>query len=168
MWPATVCVGDGERPAQDQRGACAYILHRRVALSVTVEACVASAAPSVTSAEGSLTAAAEAAFAVVSSSASTFTSGGGGVANVSVVDAAVAAASSAARQRMCERTLMSDDPKETAAAEAALAVARSLASTFPSGEGGWSASRWRMRPSLCRRQQHAGVCSKGRKICARQ
>ena len=32
--------------------------------------------------------------------------------------------------------------------------------------GVWPVSRRRMRPSLRRRQQYAGVCTKGRKICA--
>ena len=72
-------------------------------------------------------------------------SGGGGVASVSI-------------------------SMPVSAAEAAVAVALSaVLAVVTSGEGGATrASRRQMRPSLWRRQQHAGVCVEGRKIYARQ
>ena len=54
-------------------------------------------------------------------------------ARVAAADAVGIVASSAAGG---EKTLMSDDQKETAVAEAAFAVAPSVAPTFTSGEGG--------------------------------
>ena len=71
-----------------------------------------------------------------------------------------------------EKVRMSDDPKETAAAEAAFTVAPSVASTFTSGEGGVAsvsvlaadATVVAVASSSARRRMH----EIGRKIYARQ